>query len=312
MASLPYGKEEAIEPPSSAGKTTTMMDLGLARVLRVGLGIVLLVLAHPGGRAWAAADGIFLAPHRAVYEMTLAASRGGSGVSAVTGRMAYEFTGSPCEGYTQSMRFVTRMTNQSGNTVVTDLRSTTWEEGTGKRFRFDSSQFRDEKATDATAGDAARPGATDDVKVELTKPAKKNISLSQRVYFPIQHTIALLNAAKGSKGSFRADLYDGSEKGEKVYDTVAAIGRTQAVGGNRKLPQVKNADRLDGVRAWPVSIAYFEPGSDKQDALPVYELAFLIFENGVSRKLYIDYGEFALNGELREIIFHEPSKCEQK
>jgi EipB-like len=46
--------------------------------------------------------------------------------------------------------------------------------------------------------------------------------------------------------------------------------------------------------------------------LPVYELAFLIFENGVSRKLYIDYGEFALNGELREITFHEPSKCEQK
>jgi hypothetical protein len=289
-----------------------MMDLGLARVVRVGLGVVLLVLALPGARAVAAGDGIFLAPHRAIYEMTLAASRGGSGVSAVTGRMAYEFTGSPCEGYTQSMRFVTRMINQSGGAVVTDLRSTTWEEGSGKRFRFDSSQFRDEKATDSTAGDAARPGNTDDVKVELTKPSKKNISIPQRVHFPIQHTIALLHAAKGSKTAFRADLYDGSEKGEKVYDTVAAIGRVQAAGANRKLPQIKNAERLDGARAWPVSIAYFEPGSDKQDALPVYELAFLIFENGVSRKLYIDYGEFALNGELTEITFHEPSKCEQK
>ena len=46
--------------------------------------------------------------------------------------------------------------------------------------------------------------------------------------------------------------------------------------------------------------------------MPVYELAFLMFENGVSRKLYIDYGEFALQGELTEITFHEPSKCEQK
>jgi len=38
----------------------------------------------------------------------------------------------------------------------------------------------------------------------------------------------------------------------------------------------------------------------------------LFFEDGVSRKLFIDYGEFAINGELKEITFHEPSKCEQK
>ena len=37
-----------------------------------------------------------------------------------------------------------------------------------------------------------------------------------------------------------------------------------------------------------------------------------MFENGVSRTLYIDYGEFALQGELIEITFHEPSKCEAK
>ena len=122
----------------------------------------------------------------------------------------------------------------------------------------------------------------------------------------MQHTIALLNAAKATKTSFRADLYDGSEKGEKVYDTVAAIGRVQAAGTNRQLPQVKNAERLDGIKGWSVSIAYFEPGSGKQDALPVYELSFLMFENGVSRKLYIDYGEFALQGDLTEITFHPP------
>ena len=122
----------------------------------------------------------------------------------------------------------------------------------------------------------------------------------------------MLSAAKATKTSFRADLYDGSEKGEKIYDTVAAIGRTQAPGSNRKLPQVKNSERLDSLKGWPVSIAYFEPGSDQQDAVPVYELSFVMFENGVSRKLYIDYGEFALQGELTDITFHEPSKCETK
>ena len=59
----------------------------------------------------AAAQTILLAPHRAVYEMTLVTTRGGTGVTAVSGRIVYELTGSVCEGYTQNMRFVTQMTN---------------------------------------------------------------------------------------------------------------------------------------------------------------------------------------------------------
>ena len=97
-----------------------------------------------------------------------------------------------------------------------------------------------------------------------------------------------------------------------MNDTETAIGRVQAPGGNRHLRQVKNADRLDALKGWPVSIAYFEPGSGRQDALPVYELSFVMFENGVSRKLYIDYGEFALEGDLSEITFYPPSKCDSK
>lgn len=284
----------------------------LRRGLGAAAGALALVAAALSGPVSAAGGNIVLAPHRAVYEMSLATSRGGSGVTAVTGRMVYELTGSVCEGYTQTMRFVTQMVNQGGNTVLTDLRSSSWEEASGKRFRFNSSQFRDEKATDVTAGDAARANASGDVKVELTKPAKKDLSLSSRVYFPVQHSIALLQAASAGKGMFRADLYDGSEKGEKVYDTVSVVGRLRPSGANRKLPLVKNAQSLDTIAAWPVSIGYFEPKSDMQDAVPVYELSFLFFANGVSRKLYIDYGEFAINGVLKDIVFHAPSKCDQK
>ena len=288
-----------------------MRYASLARALLALSGaMVATVLGAAQGSA--APDGIVLAPHRAIYELALATTRGGTGVTAVVGRMAYDLTGSVCEGYTQNMRFVTRMTNQSGSTVMTDLRSSTWEDGQGKRFRFDSSQYRDDKATEATIGEATRGPGEEDVKVELTKPAKKTSSVSGRVYFPVQHTIALVGAAKAAKTSFRAELFDGSEKGEKVYDTVSAIGRVQPPGSNRKLPLVKNAERLDELKGWPVSIAYFELGGGEQDAVPVYELSFLMFENGVSRKLYIDYGEFALQGELTSIAFHEPSKCETK
>lgn len=283
----------------------------LGRGLAASTGALALAAACAPAPAVAAGGGIMLAPHRAVYEMTLANTRGGTGVTAVSGRMVYELTGSACEGYTQNMRFVTQLTNQGGTSMITDLRSSSWEEGNGRRFRFNSTQLRNEKPTEATAGDAARANA-DDIKVELTKPSKKGLSLSARVYFPVQHSIALLQAAQVGKQSFRADLYDGSEKGEKVYDTVSIIGRLRLPGANQQLPSVKNTEALDQQKAWPVSIGYFEPGSDKTDAVPVYELTFLFFENGVSRKLFIDYGEFAIRGELKEIVFHTPSKCEQK
>jgi hypothetical protein len=278
----------------------------------VGLGAGFLGLALISQVAGAAEDAVKLAPHRAIYDLTLTNVRNGTGVVSVTGRMAYDLVGSSCEGYTQNTRLVTRIVHQSGSMTVTDLRSSTWEDGEAKRFRFESSQYRDEKATDTTAGDATRNGAAEEIKVELTKPEKRSVFLPKGAYFPIQHTIALIHAAKAGKASFHADLFDGSEKGEKVFDTVSALGRMQPPGANQKLPAAPNAERLDGIRAWPVSIAFYEARSERTDTLPSYEIAFWMFENGVSRKLSIDYGDFALQGDLKEIVFHEPSKCERK
>jgi hypothetical protein len=136
------------------------------------------------------------------------------------------------------------------------------------------------------------------------------MELKPNVFFPIQHSIALLDAAARGETVFQADLYDGSEKGEKVYATTAYIGRSRPAGFNKQLARAKNADPLDGLKSWPVSISYFDPGSQKADTVPSYELAFLYFENGVSRRLYIDYGDFAIRGSLKEITFFESGKCD--
>lgn len=279
----------------------------MRRALQAVATCVITALALP----WAAAAGNtkVLAPHRAVYEITLDRSRGGSGVTDMSGRMVYELKGSECEGYTQTMRFVTRMTNQEGSTVLTDMRSSSTEDASARNFRFSSSQYKDSKLSESTDGGAARSGPSGEVKVELTRPERKEVQLKPNVFFPIQHSIALIAAAEKGESIFQADLYDGSEKGEKVYATTAYIGRMHAASYNKRLPVAKSGERLDGLKAWPVSISYFEPGSDKQDAAPAYELAFLYFENGVSRRLYIDYGEFAIRGSLKEIAFLEPGKC---
>jgi hypothetical protein len=277
------------------------------------LAIAAICATATGPAAQAKPDGIVLAPHRAVYDMSLGQSRSGSSVTSIKGRMVYELTGSACEGFTQNMRFVTEMGSQDGPSVLTDLRSTTWEDSDAALFRFNTTTLRNEKQSETSVGDAKRAGPQGPVNVELTRPAKATLALKPGTYYPVQHSIALLLAAKAGRDVLRADLYDGSEKGDKAYDTLARIGKLAAPGANQKLPAVKAdaAAPLDKIPSWTMSISYFDPTKDSQDQTPAYELSFIMFENGVSRRLVIDYGEFAIKGELIDIQFLPAAKCDK-
>jgi hypothetical protein len=254
-------------------------------------------------------EAVTFSPHRAVYDISLVDSVPGSGVAGVTGRMVYELTGSQCDGYTQNMRFVTVMTNQEGEDTLSDLRNSSWEEAGGKRLRFSSSQYQNDQLADASQGDANHGAGTASTGVNLVKPAKKRVSLPADIYFPMQHAATLIQAAKSGAKFFTANLYDGSEKGEKYYLTNTVIGSKIAPGAKPVAASLKGSEQLAPVASWPLTISYFDIGKDKEDSLPAYELSFRYFENGVTTDLRIDYGEFAIRGELKQLTFLDSGKC---
>src|SRR4029079_492966 len=128
-----------------------------------------------------------LVPHRAIYEMSLDDARTASGITGIDGRMVFEFTGSECDGYTLNMRMVTQMTDSQGQTNLTDLRSSTWEQGDGQKFRFQSQQYLNDKLGDVTLGRASRDPRGAAVKVMISQPARGELDLSDKVLFPTQH-----------------------------------------------------------------------------------------------------------------------------
>ncbi len=208
------------------------------------------------------------------------------------------------------MRFVTVMTNQEGTETLSDLRNSSWEEADAKKLRFSSTQYQNDELADSSQGDAARgKGATPVVGVDLVKPAKKRVSLPPDIYFPMQHASTLVQAAKSGVKLFTANLYDGSEKGEKYYLTNTVIGNKIAPGAKQFPAAFKGSDKLAMVESWPMTISYYEANKDKEDQTPSYELSFRYFENGVTSNLKIDTGEFAIQGELKEITFLDPGKC---
>ena len=61
-----------------------------------------------------------------------------------------------------------------------------------------------------------------------------------------------------------------------------------------------------------MAISYFEEGMAAGEEMPVYELAFRFYANGVSRNLLINYGDFSIKGALKEIEFFQADVCEEK
>src|SRR6185437_6975448 len=104
------------------------------RLLRTSLAS-LAVFAVACGSARAAAGVSFL-PHQALYELSLVKSRGSTTINSARGRILYNFSGSACEGYTSDFRQVSELDAGEGKVTLSDLRSTSWEDATGKSYRF--------------------------------------------------------------------------------------------------------------------------------------------------------------------------------
>ena len=77
----------------------------------------------------------FLA-HQALYDLSLVKSRGSNSINSARGRILYNFSGSACEGYTSEFRQVSELDSGEDKVTLSDLRSTSWEDGAGKSYRF--------------------------------------------------------------------------------------------------------------------------------------------------------------------------------
>jgi len=268
------------------------------------------VVAHPPApRQETQAQNAHLASHHAVYNLTLGTTGAGSNVSDIRGQLVYDFQGSACQGYTLNTRLVTEVFDREGKPSISDIRSESWEDAGGNHFRFSTSQYADGKLSESSKGGARRspnnPGA---VILHLEKPQKTYLTLTGKILFPTQHSLSLLRAALAGQTRLQADIYDGSEKGTKVYETSSVIGAPLALSANSQLPSIKNSEVLDNLPSWPVVVSYYEKGANK-DGLPAYEVSFRMYANGVSRKLKLDYGNFSLDGELSSIEFPETKPC---
>jgi hypothetical protein len=248
---------------------------------------------------------VVLAPHRAVYDLTLSRSRGN--VMTVRGRILYDFSGNACEGYALQFRQVSEIDSGEGKVALSDLRATTFEDGDAKSFRFKSENRVNDRVVDDVDGNADR--GTSGINVKLTKPQEKAMQLASAVTFPTEQMRLIIEAAEAGKTLVEMPVYDGSENGQKVFNTLSVIGHE--IPPDEKKPDDAAADKpaLASLRRWPVTISYFDQGAKAGDQTPVYSIGFELYENGISRALTLDYGDFLVSGTMSRLDLKDVTSC---
>jgi hypothetical protein len=262
-----------------------------------------------GGQAAAAASGPFLA-HQALYELSLVKSRGSNSINGARGRILYNFTGSACEGYTSEFRQVSELDSGEGKVTLSDLRSTSWEDGAGKSYRFKIDTRMNDAEASPVDGVAERAG--DHINVKLKQPVSKTFTLDGTTVFPTEQIQRIIAAAREGKTVLELTVYDGSDNGEKVYNTLSVIG--QPIPGDRtvKTPDPStSSDVMKSLTRWPVTVSYYdrEAKSKEGEQTPVYAMSFELYENGVSRALVLDYNDFVISGAMGKFDVKDSKPC---
>src|SRR6202048_266553 len=295
---------------TGADKTKTPMT-NLARAMPVAAAVLVLavlLVATPlrsrGARA--PEPQVEFSSHRAVYELKLAHSRGNSSTMAARGRILYDFSGNSCDGYALLFRQVSELDSGEGKVTLSDLRSTSWEEGTANRLVFKSQNYLNENLLDTVDGEARRVG--EKVQVSLTKPEERKFEIEPTVAFPTDHMRRIIAAARQEKSILELPVYDRAAKGDKVFNTLSVIGR--AIAPSERVPTDAAAGKVElaQMKRWPVTVSYFNRDA-KTDQPPVYAIKFELYENGISRALVLDYNDFAISGELTSLDLRESKPC---
>jgi hypothetical protein len=203
---------------------------------------------------------------------------------------------------------------REGKSTLSDLRSTSWEDADGKTYRFKIDTRMNEGNASDVDGIAERTG--DHVTVKLKQPVAKTFTLDGSTVFPTQQVRRIIAAAREGKSLLELTVYDGSDNGEKVYNTLTVIGKP--IPGDKVTtpdPSTSN-DTMKTLTRWPVTVSYYDRDakSNAGEQTPTYAMSFELYENGVSRALKLDYNDFVIGGTLDkfEVKSSKPCKTGEK
>lgn len=245
------------------------------------------------------AGAVETAPHRAVYELSLAKARTSQTATSIDGRMVFLWK-DVCDGWT--IEYDTRMqmvfSKQGSRTL--SWQYSVWEANDSGKMRFYLQRYMNGRPTLKRRGRATK--GADGGKAVITRPDRREIELPEGTMFPGEHSRELLDAAASGERFLHADVFDGTGENDGLFTANAAILEAEA----ERAPEI-DSKLLTGVASWRINLAFFAP--DSRSSTPQSEQNVRYYANGIATNLRLDYGDFVVAAELTELKALERPDC---
>lgn len=264
---------------------------------RIACGVALLALVC----LWnGTASAVEIAAHRALYTMSLAGSKTDSGVTGAHGQMGYQW-GETCDGWTVEQRYELTISYAESQDVNIVSNFVTWESKDGLRYRFNQKETRNGTVDEEIRGSAQLDGPGKGGTITFEKPQPQTMKLPAGAMFPSAHTILLIQKAEAGENFVSRQVFDGATVEGAVL--VSAVIGAKIEPKAKAEPTATNEPPLDDPvlqrPGWRVRLAFFP--ADQKAEKPDYELGMLLLDNGISRNMVIDYGDYTINAKLNKI-----------
>ena len=247
-----------------------------------------------------------IAPHRAVYDLSLLRVSEGAGLTTAEGRLAFEVQGSTCEGWTVNFRMANRFSPSDGEVKMVDTQSTAYESGDYLEMHYNQKEFVNGALREESRVKVNRPAVGAEGSGERSAAGAKPFTIPAETFFPTQHQLKLMELAERGETRDSSLIFDGSDE-DKLYRAITFIGTRKAPGSNSRDSGNPVAKELSGLASWPVSVSYYPVAGDADT--PDYQVSFDLYENGVATGLVMDYGQFALAGTLSKLEALKAESC---
>lgn len=245
-----------------------------------------------------AADAATVAPHRAIYDLSLLRANEGAALQSAMGKLAFEIDGSTCDGFTVNFRMATKYRQDEGNVTVIDTMTTTFESPDATELRHQLKESVDGKPRDSERIKMLRKTAADEGRGEIAGEPDKSFTVPAGAALPMQHQLRLMGLGEKGGGRDSSIVFDGSD-GEKSFRAISFVGKERPAGAIARDSANPAAAPLKDSRSWPMTVSYYT--LDGTSETPEYQVSFDMYENGVATGLVLDYGDFALSGTLTDL-----------
>lgn len=256
-----------------------------------GLVIPLSVMLAAGGAPAHATPRI--APHVAVYKLSLGKTKGGQAVTHATGRIEFKWR-EGCDGWTVSQRTFMVLGNSQGRDLQSSWTLDAWESNDGRSYRFAVRRARGGEDPVETRGKARIDGPDLGGRADYSAPEERMVILPKGTIFPTQHSLDVLTAAAGRELLLWRTVFDGTGT-EGPFGVNVAVAQSISPGTAPSF----DSPLITGVQSWRMRFAYFDVG--QQAAEPDHEQSLRIYANGVVDELEFDYSDFALEASLERL-----------